>query len=404
MVACGIPANPEEPLPVTTAFVWSDALAAYRFSDEHPLNPRRLEITVALLRRLGLIDETNIVAPRDATDEEILAVHDPAFVAAVRAASDDPVARARYAAFGLGSEDVPIAPGMHAAARHICGATLTAAELVMSGRVRRAFSIAGGLHHARRAEAAGFCIYNDLAIAIRWMQQKYSARVLYIDIDAHHGDGVQWLCYEDPQALTVSFHESGAYLFPGTGFVDELGDGDGYGYSVNVPLDAHTEDASFVESFEALVPLLAEHFRPDVILLQCGCDAHVLDPLTHLRCTTALYERLVRITCEVADRHCNGRVVATGGGGYAVYSVVPRAWTLAWAALSGITLPDELPVDWLRAMRIEARVDLPTTLRDAADAFPAAPRRAEIEENNRRTVAAVKGQVLPLLTGWGLAF
>jgi acetoin utilization protein AcuC len=384
--------------------VWSDALAAYRFTPEHPLDPRRLEITVALLRRLGLIGPENIVPPRDATEEEIAAVHDPAFIEAVRAASADPEPRARYAAFGLGSEDVPLAAGMHEAARHICGATLTAAELVMSGRVQRAFSISGGLHHARRAEAAGFCIYNDLVIAIRWLQRNYSARVLYLDIDAHHGDGVQWLCYQDPGVLTVSFHESGAFLYPGTGFVDELGDGEGYGYSVNVPLDAHTEDDSYVEAFETIVPLLAEHYRPDVILLQTGCDAHVLDPLTHLRCTTSLYERLVRITCAVADRWCEGRLIATGGGGYAIYSVVPRAWTLAWAALCGITPPDPLPIDWLRAMRIEARADLPTTLRDPPDAFPPAPRRAEIEANNRRTVTAVKQQVLPLLTGWGLAF
>lgn len=359
---------------------------------------------MSLLRRLGLIGAQNIVAPRDAEESEIEAVHDPDYVAAVRAASRDPRPSARYAAFGMGSDDVPLASGMHEAARRICGATLTAAELVMSGRVQRAFSIAGGLHHARRAEAAGFCIYNDLAIAIRWLQQHYAARVLYIDIDAHHGDGVQWLCYDDPGVLSLSFHESGAFLFPGTGFVDELGDGDGYGYSVNVPLDAHTEDDSFVEAFQELAPMLAAHFRPDVILLQCGCDAHVLDPLTHLRCTTSLYERLVRITCEIADRHCRGRVIATGGGGYAIYSVVPRAWTLAWSALCDVVVGDDLPVDWLRAMRIEARADLPTVLRDPADAFPPAPRRAEIEANNRRTVSAVKAQVMPLLTGWGLAF
>lgn len=384
--------------------MWSEALAAYRFNAEHPLDPRRLVHTVALMRAFGLIDESNTVAPRDATEAEILAVHDQAFVEAVRAASADPRPSARFAAFGLGSDDVPLAFGLHDAARHICGATLTAAELVMSGRVQRAFSISGGLHHARRAEAAGFCIYNDLVIAIRWLQRNYGARVLYLDIDAHHGDGVQWLCYDDGGVMTVSFHESGAFLYPGTGFVDELGEGDGYGFAVNVPLDAHTEDESYVEAFTQLVPVLAEHFRPDVILLQCGCDAHVLDPLTHLRCTTGLYERLVAITCEVADRHCGGRVIATGGGGYAIYSVVPRAWTLAWGALSGRRVPDPLPEAWLRAMRIEAGTDLPTTLRDAPDAFPPAPRRAEIEANNRRTVSAVKQRVMPLLTGWGLAF
>jgi len=390
----------------TTAFIWGDQLASYRFTAQHPLNPRRLQLTVELLGRMGLIgdEQAPIVAPRYAEADELEAVHDVAYLEAVRAASADPEPRAGYATFGLGSEDVPLVPGMDEAARLVCGATLTAAEWVMTGRATRAFSIAGGLHHARRAEAAGFCIYNDLAIAIRWLQRHYGSRVMYIDIDAHHGDGVQWLCYDDPGVLTVSFHESGAFLFPGTGFIDELGDGDGYGYSVNVPLDAHTEDGSFLESFNGLVPELAAHFRPDVILLQAGCDAHVLDPLTHLRCTTGLYEHVTRLACELADRYCGGRLIATGGGGYAVYTVVPRAWALVWGALRGLRLDDELPLDWCRSLRLESGRDVPATLRDPTEAFPPAPRRAEIAANNRRTVTAVRQQVLPLLSGWGLAF
>ena len=390
----------------TVAFVWADQLASYRFTPEHPLNPRRLLLTVELLQRLGLVgtERAPIVRPRAATVAEIAAVHDVAYIEAVRAASVDPVQRARYATYGLGSEDVPVVAGMHDAAALVCGATLTAAEWVMSGRAARAFSISGGLHHARRAEAAGFCVYNDLAITIRWLQRNYGCRVMYIDVDAHHGDGVQWLCYDDPAVLTVSFHESGAFLFPGTGFIDELGDGDGYGYSVNVPLDVHTEDGSFLESFAALVPELAAQYRPDVILLQAGCDAHVLDPLTHLRCTTGFYERITRMTCGLADRYCDGRLIVTGGGGYACYTVVPRAWTLVWGALRGLEPEDQLPVDWCRSLRLESGQDIPCTLRDPADAFPAPPRRAEVEENNRRTVAAVRQQVLPLVSGWGLAF
>lgn len=390
----------------TTAFIWADQLASYRFTAEHPLNPRRLQLTVDLLRRLELIggNATPIVPPREVTTAELEAVHDVAYIQAVRAASREPVPRAGYATFGLGSEDVPLVAGMDDAARLVCGATLTAAEWVMTGRARRAFSISGGLHHARRAEAAGFCIYNDLAIAIRWLQREYGSRVMYIDIDAHHGDGVQWLCYDDPGVLTVSIHESGAFLFPGTGFIDELGEGDGYGYSVNVPLDAHTEDGSFLESFVGLVPELAAHFRPDVILLQAGCDAHVLDPLTHLRCTTRLYERITSLCCELADRHCDGRLIVTGGGGYATYTVVPRAWALVWGALRGLELSDELPPDWCRGLRLESGRDVPPTLRDPEDAFPPSPRRLEIEENNRRTLSAVRQQVLPLITGWGLAF
>lgn len=390
----------------TAAFVWSDELAAYRFGADHPLDPRRLRLTVELLRHYGALGdgESLIVAPRTAAEQEIEAVHDVAYIEAVRAASADPRPSARYAAFGLGTDDVPLVAGMHEASLRICGATLTAAELVMSGQATRAFSMAGGLHHARYAEAAGFCVYNDLVVAIRRIQREYGARVLYIDIDAHHGDGVQWLCYGDPDVMTVSLHESGAFLFPGTGFIDELGEGDGYGFSVNLPLDAHTEDASYLEVFAELVPPLAEHFRPDVILLQAGCDAHVLDPLTHLRCSTRLYEQLTRAVCELADRHCDGRLIVTGGGGYAVETVVPRAWALVWGALAELELPDPLPAEWLRARSLDTPGPRPTLLRDPPDAFPASPRRDEVEENNRRTLAAVKQQVLPLLTGWGLAF
>jgi acetoin utilization protein AcuC len=240
-------------------------------------------------------------------------------------------------------------------------------------------------------------------VAIAWLQRRYGARVLYIDYDAHHGDGVQWIFYEDPEVLTVSYHESGTYLFPGTGFIDELGDGDGYGYSVNVPLEVHTEDASFRAAFD-LVPKLADAFRPDVIVLQNGCDPHYLDPLTHLRTTTGLFEELVRVVMAVADRHCAGRIIATGGGGYAVQEGVPRAWTLVWAALAGLAAPDPLPRDWILARRLEAGSEVPTTLRDPPDAFPPAPRADEVAAMNDRTVRAVERKVLPLLTGWGLGF
>lgn len=389
------------------ALVWDDVLATYRFGPEHPLDPRRLELTVDLIRRLELVGDAErpIVAPRVATDAEILLAHDPAYVEAVkRAPGADAAAADELARFGLGTEDVPIVDGMHEAGAHIVGATLTAAEQVMSGRVARAFNVSGGLHHARRAEAAGFCIYNDIAVAIRWMQREHGSRVLYVDIDAHHGDGVQWLFYEDPQVLTVSFHESGTYLFPGTGFVDELGEGEGHGFSVNVPLDAHTGDASFLRCFGELVPELARAFGPDVIVMQCGCDAHALDPLTHMRCTTGFYEQAVRLACEVADEHCEGRLIATGGGGYAIHTVVPRAWTLVWSALCDVVAPDALPADWCQARRLESGRDSPCTLRDPPDAFPPVGRHESVRQMNERTVAAVRRKAFPLITGWGLAF
>lgn len=389
-----------------TALIWDDVLANYSFGDSHPLNPRRLELTVELIREMGLVGDAArpILAPRPATDAELLAVHSPEYVEAVKRLSEPGADEREGLRWGLGTQDTPVVPGMHEAASMVAGATLVAAEAVMTGRVRRAFSPAGGLHHAGRARASGFCIYNDLAVAIRWIQREFGARVLYIDYDAHHGDGVQEIFYEDPEVLTVSFHESGVYLFPGTGFIDELGAGDGYGYAVNVPLDAHTEDDSWREAFTTLIPLLADAFRPDVIVLQNGCDGHVLDPLTHLRATTGLFEDLVRVVCDVADRHCDGRIVATGGGGYAVHEVVPRAWTLVWATLCGTPAPDTIPERFLQKVRRESGVDVPGTLRDPRDAFPPWPRRREVEATNAQTVNSVRRRVLPLLTGWGLAF
>lgn len=388
-----------------TALVWNDALAEYRFTPKHPLNPRRLELTLELMRRLHLFDDSHALVPaRRATDDEILAVHSPEFVNAVKRASAGNAAADELRAYGLGTDDVPIMEGMHHAASAIVGATLHAAELVMTGEAVRAFSIAGGLHHARRSEASGFCIYNDVAAAIRWMQQAHSARVLYVDIDAHHGDGVQQIFYDDPGVLTLSFHESGAFLYPGTGFIDEMGAGDGYGYSVNVPLDPHTDDISFLDCVSTLVPRIAELFGPDVIVLEAGCDAHVLDPLTHLRCTTRLYHDATRIICDVADQHCNGRVVATGGGGYAVYQVVPRAWSLVWAVLSGLDPGDTVPADFVAMLERECDCEVPATLIDPPDAFPRTQPSIDAEAKNRATVDAVRRRCLPLISGWGLGF
>ena len=387
------------------ALVWADELAQYRFRPGHPLDPRRLELTVSLIRALGLVDPDTRpeIAPRDATDHQLLLVHDPAYIEAVRTVSRDPSA-AVSPLFGLGTEDVPVVARLHEMARAVVGATLTAAELVASGHATRALSLAGGLHHAHAAAASGFCVYNDLAVAIRWLQREHGLRVLYVDYDAHHGDGVQSIFYRDPDVLTFSIHESGLYLFPATGFVDEVGEGDGHGFSANVPLEAQTGDTSFLASFDAVLPELADAFHPDIVVLQTGCDSHLLDPLTHLRCSTRLYELLVQRVVEIADRHCGGRIVATGGGGYAIHQVVPRAWTLTWAALCGIAAPDAVPADWLARARAESADEVPPTLRDPEGSIEPAREADQIARANDLTVRALKRRVLPFLTGWGLGF
>jgi len=389
-----------------TAFIWDPALTRYFFNPEHPFNPKRLELALSMIEAYGLIggENTPVVAPRPATDEELFRVHSPEYVEAVKSLSRRPAAAEEGFAWGLGTDDNPIFPGMHDAASLIVGGTIRAAELLMSGEATRAFNMAGGLHHAHRSRASGFCIYSDVSAAIAWMREKFGVRVMYIDYDAHHGDGPQGLFYDDPDVLTVSLHETGRYLFPGTGFVEELGEGEGYGYSINVPLEPFTEDESWLEIHRKLLPELAEAFRPDVIVLMNGVDGHVLDPLTHLRGTMRLYEETIRIVTRIADEHCGGRLLATGGGGYDIWRVVPRAWTRIWAELSGQTIPNEVPREWIEQWQGESPYLLPERLTDDVEAFTAVPRQAEIEATNRRTAAEVRRVALPLLRGWGMEF
>ena len=389
-----------------TALIWDPAVTGYFFRPDHPFNPKRLELAVSLIEAMELAGgpDTPIVAPRPASDAELLRVHSVKYIDAVKRFSVEGADTTDAWKYGLGTDDTPVFPGMHEVTSLVVGGSIQAAEMVMSGEVTRSFNICGGLHHAHRDRGSGFCVYSDLAAAIAWIREAHGARVLYIDYDAHHGDGVQGIFYRDPEVLTLSIHESGRYLFPGTGFVDELGDGDGYGYSLNLPLEAFTEDASWISLHERLIPEVAEAFQPDVIVLQNGCDGHVLDPLTHLRATTKLYEETVRIVCETADRLCNGRVVATGGGGYAVWTAVPRAWTLVWAGLSGQPAPDLLPRAWLDRWQGEAPDLLPDRLRDPAGTYPGVPRRDEIDATNRRTFESLRRQAYPLLRGWGLGF
>ncbi len=382
------------------AIVWDPAFANYRFKADHPFNPRRLELTFSLIEDLELLDgkDFQVVAPRLATDEELLRVHSPEYIEAIKRLSLKGAPCDGAVDWGLATEDNPVFPGMHEITATIVGGTLRAAELVMSGEANRAFAIAGGLHHAHRDRASGFCVYSDLGAAIAWLRES-GARVLYIDIDAHHGDGVQGLFYSDPGVLTLSLHESGRYLFPGTGFVDELGVGDGHGYSWNIPLEPRTRDDSWLEIYEAVLQEATNAFRPDIIVLQCGCDAHALDPLTHLSCTTRLYEEAVRMTCDAADACCGGKIVATGGGGYAVWRAVPRAWTLVWAALSGQKASNRIPRVWTERWQGESPFLLTDLLRDPVLPETSSPPGRDIAAINRRGLDALRRLALPLIRG-----
>ncbi len=268
----------------------------------------------------------------------------------------------------------------------------------MNGEAEHALCISGGLHHALRYKASGFCVYNDIAVAIARLKEEHPGlKVAYVDTDVHHGDGVQWLFYEDPEVLTISMHESGRYIFPGSGGVKERGRRDGRGYSVNVPLEPFTQDDSFVECFEAVVPEVLNSFGPDLILSQNGCDAHELDPLAHLKLTTRVYEHVPQRVHDLAHELCGGRWVPVGGGGYDWWRVVPRAWTALWAVVSHQEVPEEMPEDWLEKWGERSPVRLPRLTRDEAQDYPAIERADEIAEKNHRTVKEVLEAVLPLI-------
>lgn len=333
---------------MATALIWSDDQLRYDFGPEHPLKPIRVELTVALIRACGLTAADGVLTlPGAAFDtDDALHLHLPEYVEAVmrQSADPDPVGDGRY---GLGLGDNPVFRGMHEASLEVCGASVAAAQAVWEGRVHHAFNPAGGLHHAMRDRAAGFCIYNDPAFAVDWLLRHGAERIAYVDVDTHHGDGVQALFYDDPRVLTISLHESGRFLFPGTGFPEEVGSGDAAGTALNVPLAPATPGEIYLETFDAVVPPALDAFDPQVLVTQLGCDTHVTDPLAHLALTTDDYMSLARRLHGLAHRHAGGRWVATGGGGYQVATVVPRAWTIYFAELSGTQLPHELPWSWL---------------------------------------------------------
>jgi acetoin utilization protein AcuC len=347
------------------ALIWSDIPPRYDFGPEHPMKPQRVLLTVSLIRSCGLVDSDEVaVLPRDEfSTDDVLRLHSEQYVEAVMAASERPDDLLGLE-FGLGFGDNPAFAGMHQASLEVCGASVAAARAVWEGKARHAFNPAGGLHHAMRNLASGFCIYNDPAAAIDWLLDHGVRRVAYVDVDTHHGDGVQAFYYNDPRVLTISVHESGQYLFPGTGFTREVGEGDARGTSLNVPLEPGTTGEVWLESFDAIVPAALDAFDPEVLVTQLGCDTHVTDPLAHLALTTTDYTAIASRLHRLAHEHADGRWVAVGGGGYQIVRVVPRAWTIYFAELSGGQLPHELPWDWLHEAEDMTHVRPPTTFED----------------------------------------
>ncbi|CRK53087.1 Histone deacetylase [Rhodococcus sp. RD6.2] len=372
--------SPGTPTPAADGVVvWSPDYLNYRWSADHPMNPTRLDLTMSLATGLGLIEGAEVVAPEPATDADLLRIHTPGLIAAVKEAGSagppaqrltDARADSDVAPHGLGSEDNPIFPRMHEASAILAGGTLAAAREIASGRARRAVSIGGGMHHAMADWASGFCVYNDAAIAISWLLDNGFDRIAYIDVDAHHGDGVQHAFLGDPRVLTVSVHQHPATLWPNTGWSSEVGSGAGEGTSVNVPVLPGTVDSVWLRAFHAIVPAAVAAFKPQIVISQCGADSHREDPLADLSLTVDGQRAAYRAMRDLADRYADGRWIAVGGGGYGLVRVVPRSWTHLIATVLGRDLDPgvAVPESWRQAVAAKApAVDLPTTMTDNGD-------------------------------------
>jgi acetoin utilization protein AcuC len=378
------------------AVPWDDSLAAYDFGPQHPLKPIRVKLTVDLWRAYGLLDRPNVtvIEPRFATREELELVHTPRYIEAVETISLTATDPYRFYGWGIGIGDNPAFKGMHEASAHVVGASLVAAEAVANGQAEHAFNPAGGLHHAMPDRASGFCIYDDPAVAIRWLVDQ-GERVAYIDVDVHHGDGPQFIFYGEPKVLTISLHESGEYLFPGTGFPEEVGEKDAEGTKVNVSLPPLTDDAAYRKAFERVVPPLVESFKPTILVTQLGCDTHATDPLAHLALVTQTYRWIAATLHDLAHRVTGGRWLALGGGGYQIYTVVPRAWTIYLAEITGAELDGDVPEEWREiALRAGAPPELPRLLDDPPLQAPAG-RLEQAREEAARAAEATASIVFP---------
>jgi len=377
--------------------IYHPAYRNYSFGDHHPFSPLRVDMMLDLLRELG--HAVSAIPPRPATREEILDVHADYYVRRVEAlsAGEDVPDCEEY---GLGTPDTPAFRGMDEAARWHVGGTLAAARLICESGERRVLQLGGGLHHARSNFASGFCVYNDLALAIRAFV-RHGLWVAYIDVDVHHGDGVQQILYDDGRVMTISLHESGTYLFPGSGDVRELGSGLGRGLKLNVPLEPMTEGASYVEVLDEVVPAALERFRPGVLVVQAGADAHYEDRLADLLLTTGDYEAIFRRVLGWAETFTAGRILFTLGGGYS-FRATPRVWSLLYLLVQDLPIPARTPEDWRRRWRDAAGEELPALFHDLEPLRVAVPNRDEIARRNRHAAHRLLEAASPYWSGRNL--
>ncbi|MGH3937889.1 MAG: acetoin utilization protein AcuC [Pseudonocardiaceae bacterium] len=346
------------------AVVWDEAFLGYDLGGRHPLNPLRLDLTIRLARCLGVLDDVPLLTPIPAADEELRTVHSDDYIATVKNAFRD------YVGYGLGTADNPVFYRMHESSALIAGGSLLAADQILEGHATRAVNIAGGLHHAMPGRASGFCVYNDCALAIQRLLDRGVPRVAYVDIDVHHGDGVQAVFIADPRVLTISVHQHPATLFPGTGYSADVGAPGAEATAVNLPLPPGTGDDEWLRAFHAVVPELLRAFAPDVLVTQHGADTHAEDPLAELALSVDGQRAAHRALRDLAEETAGGRWLALGGGGYSLYDVVPRSWTHLLATLldRDIDPGTPIPADWITHTAAVARgIPLPSSMTDGAE-------------------------------------
>ena len=340
------------------AYVYSDDFLKYDFGPGHPLTPIRLKLTYELSRAKGLFEDqrVKIISPRIATEEEVRLFHSEEYVNLVKRMS-----KSGHGLLDLG--DTPAFKGVYEASAMTVGATLDAVDAVMNGQTDHGVNISGGLHHAHEDRASGFCVFNDPAVAVAYLKKKYGlSRVMYFDMDAHHGDGVMYGFYTDPGVLDVDFHEDGRFLFPGTGFTFETGEKAGEGFKANIPVPPGTGDEPYLTGFREIVPALVRAYKPEFIIAQCGADSHTDDLLAHLQLTTRTFEENIATLHKLAHEVASGRIVAVGGGGYNPANVA-RCWTVVAATLSEIHMTNEIPSEWKSYFRRVAGMTSPDSLR-----------------------------------------
>jgi acetoin utilization protein AcuC len=375
--------------------VWDDELISYDFGPGHPLAPVRVELTMALARDLRVLDGVEVVGCVPATDDELALVHERDYIEGVKGVSRTGRPDLRW---GLGTPDNPAFAGVHEASALVAGASLEAAKAVWAGQADHALNIAGGLHHAMPFTASGFCVYNDPAIAIAWLLSQGASRIAYVDVDVHHGDGVQAAFYDDPRVLTISLHQDPRTLFPGTGFPSEIGRGAAEGTALNVALPPGTDDAGWLRAFRAVVPGALRAFGPDVLVTQCGCDTHRDDPLANLELTVDGQRIAIGELHTLAHEVAGGRWLAFGGGGYGLVRCVPRTWTHLIAEMSGRPLDPEtiVPPGWAAHVRnLGGRP--PERMGERTDEPEVTPWEPGRDSWLDRTIGATRQAAFPLL-------